>query len=99
MQKVGIMGDGSLYIDAHVFDDDYGDYADTDYLVAANVARLKDLLGAFGFKVGNDEELLEVLAKRFATAHDARTALTELGFHLVHRTDLGARCDVADVMP
>jgi hypothetical protein len=95
VQKVGILGDGSLYIDAHVFDDDYDDYADTDYLAAADVVRLREALGALGFKAGNDEELLEVLAERYSTAYDARTALKALGFQLVHRTDLGARCDVS----
>ena|ERR1700690_1645514 len=99
-QAIGILSDGTLFVDAHVFDnDDYGDYADTDFLPAADVVRLKEMLGARGLKAATNEQLLDVLAALYSTAYDTRMALKALGFQPMHRTDLGARYDVPNVMP
>jgi hypothetical protein len=99
VQAVGLLRDGTLYIDAHVFDDDYGDYADTDYVAAGDVKRLKGLLGSLGLKVQADAELLEALAELFETAREAAAAINALGIKTVHRVDLGARNDLLEVMP
>src|SRR5271167_885490 len=96
VQQIGILRDGSLFLDAHVFDDDYGDYADTDYVAPADVTRLKQLLTGLGVKTRTDAELLDVLAALFDTAHEAGAALKGLGFNPVHRVDLGARYDVLE---
>jgi hypothetical protein len=46
VQEVGFLRKGTLFLDVHVFDDDYGDYADTDYLSTSDVARLKRCFAA-----------------------------------------------------
>jgi hypothetical protein len=99
VQQIGILPDGSLFLDAHVFDDDYGDYADTDYVAPADVTRLKGVLCGLGLNARTDADLLDVLAELFDTAHDAAAALKALGVNPVHRVDLGARCDVLGQMP
>jgi hypothetical protein len=98
VQEVGFLRDGTLYLDSHVFSDKY-DYADTDYLAASDVTRLKAIFCRSGLKAQSDAELLDIFAARYDTALDARTALHALGFRPVHITDIDARYSRRQEMP
>ncbi len=97
VQKIGFLGDGSLYIDAHIFDDAHGDFATTDYLTPAAVLLLKALL--FDTKVPTDAEFLDALAAMADTADELTEKLKAQGFRTVHRYDPDAHYDVGAVMP
>jgi hypothetical protein len=60
---------------------------------------LKDKFRDLGLKAQSDTELLELLAQRYTTAHDAAAAITVMGVPMTHRTDLGARHDVLTSFP
>lgn len=85
VEHIGILPTGELYIDREMIGDDLPDYPLTEYLAAADVARLKSLLAIGGSMA--DGELLDLLACRFKRGYDILQWLQTAGIPTEPRLD------------
>jgi hypothetical protein len=99
VESVGILDDGSLFIDSHWFDDDQGDAASTDYVSVRHVPAINNLLTTPERMPSSNEQLLAALAERFTSSAEIVEWLKKNAIPTVHRFDDGAWYDVATSMP
>ena len=97
-QCVAFKDDGTFYVDLHDFNPETdNDYGWTTYVLPADVPTLRAKLEALvGRWIASPEDLLEVMAARFATSRQVAEWLEREGVPVVLRRNPWATLDADD---